>query len=150
MVADAGGIGIRRAEASDAAALAELTGHLGYPATTTQLERRLAAIAAEPRRLTLVAELDGRVVGYVGVAVTQGYEADAPHARVMAIVVEPEHRRRGIATALLVAAEGWSRDQGAAVIVLNSGEHRSDGHAFYERIGYANTGRRYRKALDRV
>lgn len=142
-----GDVVLRAADALDAAALARLTEQLGYATSPTQMARRLVSLDADPARLTLVAVADGLLVGYVGVWVGQGYEADAPHARIMALVVDVAWRRRGIGARLLAAAEAWSRERGAAVIVLNSGEQRSEAHPFYERLGYANTGRRYRKDL---
>ena len=141
------GVVFRAADPLDAAALALLTEQLGYATSHEQMTRRLATMGGDPARLTLVAVVGEQLVGYVGVWVGQGYEADAPHARIMALVVDASWRRRGIGGRLLAAAETWSRAQGAAVIVLTSGEQRSEAHPFYERLGYANTGRRYRKEL---
>lgn len=138
---------LRAAVASDAAALARLTEQLGYATSPAQMGRRLAAMDADAARLTLVAVADGQIVGYVGLSLGQGYEADAPHARIMVLVVDASWRRRGIGARLLQAAETWSRGLGAGVIVLNSGDQRTGAHGFYERLGYSNTGRRYRKDL---
>ena len=139
---------IRRATIADAAAIAALTRALGYPSDAAAMRRRLQRIEGDPSRITLVAEVDRASVGYVGVWLGYGYESDEPHARIMALVVAPEHRRSGIGRALLTSAEAWSRSQGARLVLLNSGDHRADAHGFYERMGYASTGRRYVKALQ--
>ncbi len=111
------------------------------------MAERLSRIATDRNRTTFVAERMGRVVGYAGVWSGQNYEADAPQSRVMAFVVDSAERRQGIGTALMDAIEAWSRARGVAVIVLNSGDGRDDAHAFYERLGYRSTARRYLKRL---
>ncbi len=134
---------IRPATDDDSAALARLTTQLGYPTTALQMAARLARIGG----MTLAAVLDGAVVAYVGVTLGQSYEYDDPYARVTALVVDETARRTGVGTSLMGAAETWARTHGARAVVLNSAEHRSDAHAFYERLGYEDTGRRYVKAL---
>jgi len=136
---------IRRAEIEDAAALAKLTGQLGYPSDEAQMRSRLPLILGSRDRETVVAERSGRVVGYAGAWCGQGYEADAPHARVLVIVVDGGVRRGGIATRLMEAIEAWAQERGAGYIVLGSGHHRDGAHTFYERLGYRATGRRYKK-----
>lgn len=111
---------VRPAREEDVPPLARLTGQLGYTTSETEMRSRLTAMAADPDRVTLVAERQGAVVGYVGMWIGQGYETDAPHARVMALAVAESERRRGIGSALMRVAEDWSRARGAGVIVLNS------------------------------
>ncbi len=50
--------------------------------------------------------------------------------------MEPEHRRRGIARALVERAIGWVREQGIVEVRL----HASDqGRPLYEGIGFRQT-----------
>lgn len=138
---------IRLAQENDAEAIADLTGQLGYPTPPERMKFRLAEILAHPDRVTFVAERDGRVVGYAGAWCGQNYEADAPQSRVMGLVVEAAERRRGTGAALMRSIEDWSRARGVGVIVLNTGDGRAGAHAFYERLGYRSTARRYLKRL---
>ncbi len=140
-------IAIRETRAGDFTAIAELTGQLGYPTTAAQMQVRLAGIVTDSSRATFVAEREGQIVGYAGVWYGQNYEADAPQARVMGLVVDASERRRGTGAALMQAIEEWSRERGVGVIVLNTGDGRAGAHAFYERLGYRNTARRYVKIL---
>lgn len=50
--------------------------------------------------------------------------------------VRPEHRRRGYARALLVAAEDRARDLGYSALVLETGEPQPEAQALYESHGY--------------
>lgn len=50
--------------------------------------------------------------------------------------VRPEHRRRGYARALLVAAEDRARELGYSALVLETGEPQPEAQALYESHGY--------------
>jgi hypothetical protein len=39
------------------------------------------------------------------------------------------------------------REQGAEEVVVNSGNHQTEAHEFYRRLGYQSTGLRFRKVL---
>ena len=58
-----------------------------------------------------------------------------------------DHHRRGVGQTLLRAAESALVERGAQVLVVASGNHRADAHAFYEKNGYTFTGRRYKKPV---
>lgn len=142
-------VAIRKAEAADSEPVARLVSQLGYPTSAGQMQRRLDAILADDDYHTLIAYEDGQVVGFVGTRVGPLYEDDAPYGQIMAMAVAPTHQRRGLGRMLLRAAEAALVDAGAHVLVVTSGHHRPDAHAFYEHCGYTFTGRRYLKSLDR-
>jgi aminoglycoside 6'-N-acetyltransferase I len=146
-VARLAAITVRHATIADADALADLVTELGYPTSAGQMRARLESILSKPEYSTLVALVDGRVAGFVGAMVQPFYEADGPYGQLMALVVAADFRRRGVASALVQAAETLLLKRGVRVVVVNTSNHRTDAHAFYERSGYAFTGRRYRKAL---
>lgn len=141
-----GTVEILPAGSSHAAAIAELVTQLGYPTSLAQMERRLASIFADRDTGTLVASMDGRVVGFVGTRLAVTYERDGPFGEIRAMAVAADARRQGIGRRLLSAAEATLIERGARVIVLSSGNHRSGAHLFYEAQGYVFTGRRYRKS----
>jgi ribosomal protein S18 acetylase RimI-like enzyme len=140
--------GIRRARLADSEAIARLVSELGYRTTPEQMRKRLEAILRDEGYETLVAEDGGRVVGIVGTRVGPLYEDDNLYGQIMALAVAPGHQRRGIGRMLVDAAESKLVARGARVLVVNSGNRRSDAHAFYEHLGYRFTGRRYKKAIE--
>jgi GNAT superfamily N-acetyltransferase len=124
---------IRRAERSDAAALAELAGELGYPTEPAEMERRLAAL---PRGDDVwVAVLDGRVVGWAHCTVRRSLLIE-PHIEVMGLVVGEPWHGRGVGRHLMAAAEQSARAAGVGSIRLRSGVQREGAHAFYLGLGY--------------
>lgn len=138
---------IRDARDDDAAPLAALATHMGYPTDAEAMRLRMARISARADHRTLVAERGGRVVGFTGVMWGWGYNNDEPYARIVILSVEPEERGKGTGARLVAAAEGWAREQGAGSIHVTTALHREGAHRFYEAIGYARTGLRYFKEL---
>jgi GNAT superfamily N-acetyltransferase len=140
---------IRDARPGDAPALAPLLDQLGYPALPEAVRRRIEVLAASDADRLVVAELEGRIVGLAAIHVSLSLEYDEPAAKLSAIVVDRAHRRRGIGEALVAAMEAEARTRGCGLIFLTTAERRRDAHAFYRRIGWEETGRRFAKRLDR-
>lgn len=141
-------VSLREAAVADSEPLARLVSELGYPTSTSQMQRRLEAILEDEDYHTLVASADGRIVGFVGTRSGPLYEDDWQYGQIMALAVAPSHQRRGLGRLLLQTAESRLAARGAHVLVVTSGHHRPDAHAFYESCGYSFTGRRYVKSLS--
>jgi GNAT superfamily N-acetyltransferase len=124
---------LRRALLGDAAALAELSGELGYPAEPDEIERRLAALP--PDDDVWVATIDGVVVGWIHCSLRRTLVVE-PHIEILGNVVGERWQGRGVGRALMAAAERSASDRGVSVVRLRSGSHRDDAHAFYRAVGY--------------
>jgi GNAT superfamily N-acetyltransferase len=135
---------IRACRKDDAPGIARLLGELGYPATDDAVARRLERVADDR---ILVAEVEGRIVGFAQLHVSPAIEYDGDAAKLAALVVDEEHRGRGIGRALVEATEAEARARGCVLLFVTTAEHRSDAHEFYEQIGLEYTGRRYAKRL---
>jgi ribosomal protein S18 acetylase RimI-like enzyme len=98
----------------------------------TQAEGVAGACQATDKYHTLVAELDGRVVGFVS------YELKGETGEVVLLAVHPESQRRGIATQLNQAALDAMKAAGVKMAVVETGGE--EGHAparrVYEKAGY--------------
>jgi GNAT superfamily N-acetyltransferase len=146
MSEDRQAVTIRRAEAGDCAALAELVGQLGYHASPDEVAARLETMAAE-NRLVLVAELDGAVAGCLSTSVMRVLHRPAPVGRISMMVVDEALRSRGIGAALVRAAEQARAAQGCSMVEVTSHVRRTEAHRFYERLGYEKTSVRLAKTL---
>ena len=138
---------IRTATAEDAAAIADLLGQLGYPTDASAIPPRLARMAAEPNQHTLLAEVDGRVVGMLTLGVRHAINQDAPVARLTSVIVSQEFRSRGVGSALIAEAGRVAREAGCAMIEVTSGSHRERAHELYRRLGYEQRSVRFVKTL---
>jgi GNAT superfamily N-acetyltransferase len=138
---------IRRVEAADAESVASLLAQLGYPASVDEVERRLERLLASEADVQLVAVTDGEVVGLVGLQVGLALEYDEPVGKLSELVIEEGHRGRGVGRALVAAVEREARRRGCCLLYLTTAARRKDAHAFYERIGFEETGKRFVKTL---
>lgn len=147
---DAGHFVIRQAEAGDAGALASLAGQLGYPIRNSDVESQLSSLAKEEGHALFVAEWAGQgIVGWVHLMPRRLlYAPDL--AEIGGLVVDAEHRRKGVGRALIHATERWAKGQGYSRIVVRSNAARVESHAFYPSLGYnsVKTQKVYRKELN--
>lgn len=136
---------VRDATAADAEAVARLCTQLGYPATAAAMPARLDRLHEARGARALVAAQNADIVGLATVHLRHALNHAAPLAQLSLLVVDERVRGRGVGRALVAAAEAWAREHGCRRMVVTTALQRSDAHAFYERIGYAHTGRRYGK-----
>jgi GNAT superfamily N-acetyltransferase len=141
------GLTVRDAGVADAHAIADLLGQLGYPTQSSTVSARLERLVIVGDRV-VVADLDGRAVGLAHLQVAPAIELDGPVAKIGALVVDEAHRGRGIGRALVDALEDEARTRGCGVLFLTTADGRDDAHAFYERLGLEQTGRRYGRTLS--
>jgi GNAT superfamily N-acetyltransferase len=88
------------------------------------------------------------VVGLVATHIVPRLDDDACTCRITDIVVSAAHRRSGIGSALVAAAEAEARKAGAPRLDLSSGEWRADAHAFYASHGFETRARAFTKRLS--
>ncbi|MFN8131129.1 MAG: GNAT family N-acetyltransferase [Solirubrobacteraceae bacterium] len=138
---------VRDAAPGDEAAVAALLAELGAAVGPAEAARRLAAVQAAPGHAALVAVADGAVAGLAALAATLRLEDGRPSCRLTALAVAPEWRERGVARALLAAAEDWARGQGAGRLEVTSSGDRPAAHAAYRAWGFEPRPERFVKAL---
>ena len=96
----------------------------------------------------LVAEESGVLAGLVAMWIRPRLNWTAPEAWISDLYVDPDHRRQGIAGALVDACVREARRRGCHRVVLESATHREDAHAFYESYGFAGSGLRFELPLE--
>ena len=138
---------IREAIMDDCHSIAALMTQLGYETDEQTMAGRLQFILEAPDYQTYVAICEGQVVGLVGTRTGYLYEDDGLYGQIMVLVVDKTLRRKGIGEALMQQAEIVLREAGVTTIVITTGNYRSAAHAFYEKLGYEPTGRRYKKSI---
>jgi GNAT superfamily N-acetyltransferase len=122
--------------AADAAAVAELSGQLGYPAAPAAIARRFEGIERQGHAAVFVVTTGGRVVGWIHATIVPVLESDLA-ADIAGLVVDETIRGQGIGGLLLDAAEAWARAAGCTAMRVRSQIVRERAHGFYERRGYS-------------
>src|SRR5947207_3436548 len=92
----------------------------------------------EALAILLAVDADDRPVGKLHLDFE--VKADERVAVLLAAVVAPSLRGRGIGSELMHAAEGFVRDRGFGVIELGVEDHNPDARRLYERLGYEAVG----------
>ena len=143
---------VREARPQDWPAVAVLLAELGRPeALGSDEEPALRdvyeAYLARPDAAALVAEVDGRVVGFVDLEFRTRLNFATPQAWIPDLIVSEAERSRGAGASLLAAAEELARERGCWGISLESATWRTRAHAFYLREGWKDTGKAFTKVF---
>lgn len=99
-------------------------------------EKSIASELENELALWIVAEDDGKVLGYVGSQTVMG-ESD-----MMNIAVCPDWRRQGIAAGLIVGLIGALKLRGSHSLTLEVRPSNEAAKALYEKLGFTQVGRR--------
>ncbi|MGH2723402.1 MAG: GNAT family N-acetyltransferase [Actinomycetota bacterium] len=143
---------VREATAEDWPAVAALLAELGRPEALGRVEEPtlkgvFLGYLERPDEEALVAEVNGRVVGFVDIEYRTRLNFDRPQAWIPDLVVAEADRSRGVGRALLCRAEELARERGCWGISLESATWRTRAHAFYLREGWTDAGKGFTKSL---
>ncbi len=148
---------VRTARESDAEALLRLLKRLdeetrfmmyepGERSTTVREQGELlGSILASANGTVLLAEVDGRLVGFL--EARGGAFRRNRHVAHLVIGVLAEHAGRGIGTALMEEAERWARGHGIHRLELTVMAHNLGAVALYEKAGFTIEGTRSHSML---
>ena len=142
---------VRTAEPADAAALVQLASEVSAEPEGWLLsdvrwrsvadERRyVRALRRNPNGAILVAEANGTIVGRL--SLSRDPHPSSRHVADLGLMVAHAHRRAGVGTALLAAAEEWARGAGVTKLELHVFPHNEAAIALYEKADYVREGHR--------
>jgi predicted N-acetyltransferase YhbS len=140
---------VRTANLQDVAAIARLSGELGYPYDAAAIEARVRKVTAQKHHLLLVAQNDrAEVCGWLH-AFGADYIESGFRVEIAGLVVAKAAQRSGIGRRLVGEAERWAGGIGAEFISVRSNINRVESHPFYQKLGYESkkTQQVYRKRL---
>ena len=162
---------LREPRADDATAIAQLTVELGlyYSQLAPELFAPVVADGlaewatsdadwyARPSTFAAVAEVDGEVAGYVEASIQEPGEnarfdvnrdLRTRHLYISYVATAEAHKRKGVATQLVQAAEDWARSRGVTLALTDTYVDSPQSVPFWEeRMGYRPRALRLRKEL---
>lgn len=132
---------IRPLRTSDIDSIMQLHRELGwnpaFKADGSTVRQRLAALTTGENALLLVAELSGRVVGYVHGEIVTYLLFAGREMLISELFVREDARAKGVGTALMAAIEAEAVKRKCFRIgVVNSRERESYKRGFYSDLGY--------------
>ena len=160
------GVAVRPAGAADLPAVGRLGAllvriHHGWDpvrflSATERIEERYASFIGsqlgDQRKLVLVAERKGAVVGYAyaGLEGADYMALRGPAGALYDIVVDPAHRQRGTGRLLLEAAIAALNERGAPMVVLSTAQQNEPAQRLFARAGFRPTMIEMTKDLTRA
>lgn len=146
---------VREARPEDWPRVSDLLAELGRPDVRADPDEPAHREAYErylgrDDAVALVAEDGGELLGFVDVEFRQRLNFPTPQAWVPDLVVAESARGRGAGRALLAAAEVHARSRGCWGMSLESASWRAESHAFYEHVGWQDTGKAFTRPLSDV
>ncbi len=140
-------VAVRVARAEDEAALGRLdavawTPASGFPSVVGRADDLFFSFFTDdsPPEAHLVAELDGRLAGYIRLKPVTPLAENAHVLGVMGLAVAPWARQRGVGSALLAAAERSARARGMRKLSLRVLSTNVTAQRLYERAGFEREG----------
>jgi ribosomal protein S18 acetylase RimI-like enzyme len=140
-------VAVRLARPEDEPGLARLdaaawTPTSGFPSVTARVGDPFFTFFTDesPPEAHLVAELDGRLAGYIRVLPVSALPENAHVLGVVGLAVAPGARRQGVGSALLAAAERYVRARGVRKLSLHVLSTNETALRLYERLGFEREG----------
>lgn len=155
---------IRRAVTSDYEAICELADLMDAPqrealpdrfrkpSGPVRLRDRTEKLIHDHNTFLAVAELNGRVAGVTNCGLLRMGDFPQKHPitslLVRGLVVRPELRRSGVATALVRSAMEWAQKNGASEVQANVYDFNQPAAAFFASLGLVPLSHRLSRRLD--
>lgn len=135
---------VRPAAEADFPAVAALLAELGRPALVPESAAAVEAVyrrnVARRDTAPLVAELEGRVVGFMSLEFRARLNRPRPEAWIPDLIVTEGSRGLGAGRALLLRGFELARERGCWSVTLESGYHRKVAHQLYHSAGMTDEG----------
>ena len=129
---------LRDLKTRDVAAICEINKEaLGYSFSLEETSSQLDKLSQDSHHYLLGFEepTNHDLLGYVHAEVYESLYSK-PGFNILALAVLPQSQGKGIGKTLLEGLEQEAEKRGYNFIRLNSADHRTGAHAFYERVGY--------------
>jgi N-acetylglutamate synthase-like GNAT family acetyltransferase len=129
---------IRRAEERDTEAIQNLYHELVGKGKTRVLREQIAILGKSPASFLLVAETEGTVCATALLSLcADAMHGSQPFGVVENVVVARHLRGRGLGSLLIAHIESLALEQDCTKLMLLSGSHRPQAHAFFRNCGFA-------------
>ena len=114
-------------------------------------DHEIDGVLADPAQHAFLIEEEGRVLGFVEVRLrpfAEGCES-SPVGYIEGIRIDPDARRRGLASRLLRAAEDWARSQGCTEMASDARIDNIPSHLLHLAAGFQEVERviQYRRTI---
>jgi GNAT superfamily N-acetyltransferase len=126
---------IRQIIIDDATAITRLSHQLGYTITVSETSQNISAILENKDHDAFVAVHENQPIGWIGVFYAIQLESP-PWCEIRGLVVDEQHRGKGIGKMLIEKAKHWGKEKGNNKLRLRCNVKRKETHLFYQHLGF--------------
>jgi len=112
-----------------------LSEQLGYPLSVTEIENNIKEVMNAEDHTAFIAFHNGKVVGWIHAFKCVFLESN-PFIEIGGLVVDEEHRGKGVGKKLIEKIREWSMAKDVHCIRVRSNVKRKEAHQFYLNNGF--------------
>ena len=139
---------IRQATLIDVKRISALMAELDYDVSENVIKDKLGEISTSDIDKVFVADVDGKVMGFISCHLTQLFHETGRAGRITSVAVSSDARGKGIGKKLIEKADQYFQKNGCSKAEVTSGDHRPEAHKFYKANGYQVDERRFIKYFE--
>jgi ribosomal protein S18 acetylase RimI-like enzyme len=124
---------------SDAQGIARLLNQLDHPCPVDFLKGRIQRGATNNNEVALVADSNGKVVGFLVMLIYWPFHHLKPVGRLLDLCVMDSHRRKRIGDRLVSKAALLAKKKKCSKLEVSCQNFRKEAHKFYEHMGFEQT-----------
>ena len=109
----------------------------GEKSSTEKMRSTFSRLATNPAYILLAAKQNDRLVGFaMGIICEELYGDCKPFMLIEDLIVDKNHRRKGVGSALMRELEKYAIDHDCCQIIFVTEADRTEAHRFYKSLGY--------------
>ena len=120
----------------------------GKPMDPSRLRTIFEHMTSDNHYVLLCAEKEGALAGFASLSILQNIWQEGFILYITTVIVDEQRRRQGIGTSLIREIQKIARERACKRIELESAFHRTDAHAFYEKMGFEKRAHYYSREVE--
>ncbi|MBL0079018.1 MAG: GNAT family N-acetyltransferase [Bacteroidetes bacterium] len=128
-------IDYRAIQLKDAEQIQLLSAQLGYKITLKQTIAQIISIQKDENAFAILAIQNEKVCGWLHGFIAIRLES-LPFAEIGGLIVDENHRNKGIANGLIQEFVHWSKSKNIDKVRVRCNAIRTETHVFYEKLGF--------------
>lgn len=131
-------VALREISVDDAAQISSLSFQLGYKINIADTVSQIQNVMSHPDHCAFVIADNERILGWIHAFKTLKIESKSS-IEIGGLVVDENHRGRGIGRRLVERVKEWSKESDIPVLRVRTSIKRNDAHTFYNSLGFSES-----------
>lgn len=129
---------LREISVDDAAQITLLSAQLGYKINAQETAEQIRNVISHPDHCAFVIANQEKILGWIHAFKTFRIESK-PFVEIGGLVVDENHREKGIGNKLVEKIKEWSRENNNHTVRVRCNTKRTEAHLFYNKTGFTES-----------